>query len=559
MNAPLQSLAGGITSVMRSPSWIARGALGLFLLVAFVGLEWLSSIHEFMSVPITPWNPGIGVVFAFMLLASPLYGLALFAGVIVSELFVLQTELHWPIIVAMASIIALVYGTAAVVTRRVLRLDAGLYHVRDIFILLAGGAVAAIVTSTLVALLLLLDERIEIGNVAIAATPLLVGDVIGIAVMTPMTLRLMMLLQGGASLSGDSRPLALEVALYVVLACAALWVIVGGTGTGNLTYFYLLFVPVILAAVRHGFDGACIALALTQFALVGLMHHFGYDAKAFTEMQTLMVVLTGTALVVGAVVSDRKNTARLMQAAEEKLREKEAEAVQAARFSLVSGMASALAHEINQPMTAARALARSAQHLLSEPSPDMPRAVANIGNVIAQIDHASSVVRRMREFLRRGRPQISTVDVQEMLRDALALARPEAGSAGVELTLSVDPAISVVHADRVQVQQVILNLVHNAIEAIAPVLQTGGQVRVSARPLSDPARIEFAVTDNGPGIAPDRAARLFEPLTTSKREGLGLGLSISLSIVEAHGGRIWLESGDAGKTEFRFTLPLEQA
>jgi len=389
----------------------------------------------------------------------------------------------------------------------------------------------------------------------VAATPLLVGDAIGIAVMTPLTLRLVMLLQGRAFLSGYSRHLTIEITLYGALACTALWIIFGSAGSGGLKYFYLLFVPVVLAAVRHGFDGACLALAVTQFALVGLMHRFGYDAQAFTEMQTLMLVLTGTGLVVGAVVSERKQTAELVQFAEERLREKEAEASRAARFSLVSGMASALAHEINQPMTAARALARSVQHLLESTTPDLPRAQTNIGNAIAQIDHAGGVVRRMRDFLRRGGPHVSTFDIRTMLDDTMALARPDATARGIDLLLSAGTGLPAAHGDRIQLQQVLLNLVRNATDAIASVSQTDGRVDIAA--VSQPAHVEFSVRDNGPGIAPDIADRLFEPLTTSRQQGLGLGLSISQGIVESHGGRIWLHSRAPGATEFRFTLPLE--
>lgn len=555
MTASPRSVAGGLNSITHSPFWVMRFALGGVLLIAFLALEWLSSIHEFMSVPITPWNPGLGVVFAFLLLSGPLYALVLFTGVIIAELVVLRTDLHWPIIVAIAAIIALVYGAAAMVTRRNLRLDAGLYHVRDLFVLLASGTLAALVTALLVALVLLLDDRIALDNVRIAATPLLLGDAIGIAVMTPLTLRLVMLLQGRASLSGYSRHLSAEVALYAALCCVALWVVFGSGGPGGLKYFYLLFVPVVLAAVRHGFDGACISLAVTQFALVGLMHRFGYDARAFTEMQTLMLVLTGTGLVVGAVVSERKQTAELVQRAEERLREKEAEASQAARFSLVSGMASALAHEINQPMTAARALARSVQHLLESPSPDLPRAKGNIANAIAQIDHAGGVVRRMRDFLRRGGPHVSTFDVRSMLEDTLALARPDANARNIELALSVPGILPPAHGDRIQLQQVLLNLIRNATEAIAAAPKPNGRIEIAA--VAAPSTIEFSVRDNGPGIAPAIAERLFEPLTTSRQQGLGLGLSISQGIVESHGGRIWLHSREPGATEFRFTLPLE--
>ncbi len=559
MTLSVRSLAGSINSIIQSPDRTTQAILGGLLLMVFVALEWLSSIHEFMSVPITPWNPGLGVVFAFMLLLGPTFGLVLFAGVILAELLVVRTDLQWSMIVAIAAIIALVYGTASIVIRLVLRVDTGLYHLRDLIVLLAASVTAAVMTSALVALVLLIDHRIALDNVLIASTPLLVGDVIGIAVMTPLTLRLVMLLQGRASLSGYSGSLALEIAIYAIVACLALWVIIGGAGANGLKYFYLLFVPVVLAAVRHGFDGACIALAVIQFALVGLMHYFGYDAQAFTEMQTLMLVLTGTGLIVGAVVSERQNAAHRMQIAEQQLREKEAEAGQAARFSLVSGMAAALAHEINQPMTAARALARSVQHILEAQTPDLTRANSNITNVIAQIDHASSVMRRMRDFLRRGRPHVSTFDVAEMLNDTLELARPDAVSRGIDLSVQQAEKLPLAHGDRIQLQQVVLNLVRNAVEAITDSGRKDGCVVLAASAAATPPRIEISVSDNGPGVAPDFAKGLFEPLTTSKHEGLGLGLSISQTIVESHGGRIWLQSGEPGRTEFRFSLPLEVA
>ena len=270
-----------------------------------------------------------------------------------------------------------------------------------------------------------------------------------------------------------------------------------------------------------------------------------------------MLVLTGTGLVVGAVVSERQNAAHRMQIAEQRLREKEAEAGQAARFSLVSGMAAALAHEINQPMTAARALARSVQHLLEGSAPDLPRANNNITNVIAQIDHASGVMRRMREFLRRGRPHVSTFDVSEMLEDSVALARPDAVARGIDLIIAPAEKLSLAHGDRIQLQQVVLNLVKNAMEALTEAQRQDGQIQLAASEAASPSRIVISVSDNGPGVTPELARSLFEPLTTSKHEGLGLGLSISQTIVESHGGQIWLQSGEPGRTEFRFSVPLE--
>jgi two-component system sensor kinase FixL len=531
-------------------------AAGAFL-VAYVALEWISFIHEYKNVPITPWNPGLGVVFALMVLGGPRYAPVLFAGVVIAETTVLRTNLQWPIILGIAAIFALVYGAAAAVARKYVWLDASLHHLRDVFVLLATGLSGAVLVALLLSALLLANGQIEWGDMVVASVPLLVGDVIGIAVMTPLLLRAVR--RGREPLIAHARVYVMEVLLYVLLIAVSLWVIVGAGADDGFKFFYLLFVPVVVAAVRYGFDGACIALAFTQFGLVGVLHLFGTDARAFTEFQTLMLALTATGLIVGAVVSERQNADLRVRQAEARLREKEAEAAQAARFSLVSGMASALAHEINQPMTAARALARSAQHIMGMPAPDLARAANNLTTLIAHIDHAGGVVSHMRDFLRRGRPHASTVDLRGLLDDTLSLAHLAAAAHEIAIELDAADTLPAVYGDRVQLQQVILNFVHNAIEAITAAGLPNGRVRISAAQFDAPARVEIGVSDNGPGIGKELADRLFAPLTTSKSEGLGLGLPICVAIVDSHGGRVWLHSGAAGATEFRFSLPLNSS
>jgi two-component system, LuxR family, sensor kinase FixL len=163
----------------------------------------------------------------------------------------------------------------------------------------------------------------------------------------------------------------------------------------------------------------------------------------------------------------------------------------------------------------------------------------------------------MRDFLRRGRPHSSTINVRDLLADALALAGSEKTPKRVSLTLDVPDDLPVVHGDAVQFQQVVLNLLHNAMEAIEDARMRDGRITVAARRLKAPDRIEISVMDNGPGIATEMTERLFHPLVTSKTDGLGLGLSICASILQVHGGRVWLHAGNAGATEFRFSLPLE--
>ncbi len=529
---------------------------GIFLATYFI-FEWVSFIHEYKGVPITPWNPGLGVVFALMVFGGSSYGIVLFAGVILAEILVLKSKLELPIILSIATIIAVGYGSVAAVLRKHFRIDIGLNHLSDVLVLLFAGISGAILVALMLSMLLLMEADIDLSDVLITFVPLLVGDAIGIAVITPLMLRLV--LNPGRSPIRFSHTLVPEILLYVLFMTIALWIIVGTEGADGFKFFYLLFVPVVVAGVRYGLDGACVSLAFSQIALVGLLHIHGYDARTFTEFQTLMFILTATGLIVGVVVSERQNSDRLVREAEMRLREKESEAAQAARFNLVSGMASALIHEINQPMTAARALARSAQHILRSPGGDLTRADTNLTTMIAQIDHAGGVVRRMRDFLRRGRPHVSTIDMRSMLEEALMLVRAEAAANQVRIELDAPGDLPAVHGDRTQLEQVVLNLVRNAIESIAGAHKADGRIRIAVYQFDAPQHVEIGVSDNGPGVDRELADRLFEPLATSKEAGLGLGLPICVSIVESHGGHLWLHSREAGATEFRFSLPLAQS
>ena len=523
------------------------------LLLAYVGLEWVSFIHEYKGVPVTPWNPGLGVAFAILVLRGAHYGLVLFAGVVIAELFVLRTELAWPVIVGMAALISATFAAAAAVARRRLRLDVGLSHVRDVLVLLAAGTAAAAASATLLSMLLLVAGELTTGDLVQASVPLLVGDIIGIAVATPLLLRLSVRWPDITPRSFLSLLPALM--LLVVAIGFTLWIAVGVGNPNDHKRLAALFLPVLVAALRHGTDGSCAALAATQLGLVALLHQYGYDATAFTEFQVVMLVLTMSGLLVGVVVSERERADLAARRAEERLKEMQTQAGRAARINLVSGMASALAHEINQPITAARALARSVQEILRSPDADRERADANLTGVIAQIDHAGGVVRRMREFLRRGRPHFSTLDLKAVLDDALVLARTDAAANRISIELDVGDGLPSIFGDRIQLQQVILNLVHNAVEAIVETRRSDGHIRISAnRSLREPT-VEIGVADNGGGVS--AGLPLFEPLSSSKKDGLGLGLSICASIVQAHGGRIWLQSSDGGSTEFRLSLPVQ--
>jgi two-component system, LuxR family, sensor kinase FixL len=534
----------------------SKWAVVVLYLAAYIILEWASFIHVHKGLPITPWDPGLGVAFALMIRGGPLGGLILFAGMVVAETLVLQNDMDWPIDVGVAAITATSYASIAALVQRYFRIDADLTHLRDVLMLLAAGLAGAILNTVLLSAFLLAVGQFKMGDVVQVARPLLIGDAIGIAVVTPLLLRFRVRerLETYRLLS-----LAPESALYLCFIGVALWLIVDGEEAHEFRLFYLLFVPVVIVAVRHGIDGACFSLAATQFSLIGLLHFSGYDAGEFTEFQTLLLVLTVTGLIVGIVVSERKNSDRIARDAQARLAERQAEAAQVARVNLVSGMASALAHEINQPLTAARALGRSAQHLLHIPGSDLSRADNNLTTMLSHIDHAGDILQHIRDFIRRGHRRVSTINTRDMLDEAMILAHAEASARRVRVDLDAPADLPDLHGDRVQLEQIVLNLVHNAVDAIAAAGQSNGHIHVVARRHAAPPRVEIGVLDNGPGIEDELVARLFDPLTTTKQDGLGLGLSICASIMEAHGGRVWLHSGKPGATEFRFSVPLDRS
>ena len=552
-STPPLALGTGARSAREFATAHLRDSLGvIILLLAYLALEWVSFIHEHKGLPVTPWNPALGLVFAAMLVKGVAYGLVLFVGVVIAEVLILRTQLPWTVILGMAAVIAASFAVAAAVVRRYCRFDRALNQVKDILALLAAGTVAAAMSAILLSALLLAANELSAGDLAQSSLPLFVGDIIGIAVVTPLVLRLS--LRWPDLLSDTSLKFFPELTLYTIAIACTLWLSVRVGIGGNDKFVSLLFLPVVAVALRYGIDGSCAALAATQLGLVLLLHQSGYDATTFTEFQVVMLALTTSGLVVGVVVSERQRADLAANEAEARLKDMQAQAVRAARMNVVSGMASALAHEINQPMTAARALARSVQQILQSPSADLARADSNVAVLIAQIDHATGVVRRTRDFLRRGQPRFNTLDIRNVLEDAFILVGPEAAAKHVAIHLVVDDVLPPVFGDRVQLQQVVLNLMHNALEAIAESGRNDGTIRVSVHLAACGAAIEIGVLDNGIG-APD-GRLLFEPQTSNKKDGLGLGLSICASILEAHGGRLWLHSPVQGATELRFSLPL---
>ncbi len=535
------------------PIFTSAPARFVIYVALYVTLEWLSDLRAPGGMPITAWSPGLGVLFAAMIRGEGVAAAALFAGAFFTETFFADAHLGWTTTLFVAGIIACVYAMVATFARA-MGLDGRIERVHDVALLLCAALGGALLAGVFITLLLTGVGFLPAGQEARVTMPLLVGDMIGVAVIAPLVLR-----AGQARVRAEIATPAflVGVAAASFVAGGIIWVMLQDPGQYTSELFYVLFLPVVFVALRNGLDGVCITLAATQMTLVGGLDYLGYGSEAYSQYQTLMGVLTGTGLLAGAVSSERDAASRDAGAARSRLKEKESEAARADRFQSVTGLASALAHEINQPMTAARAFARTAQVLAEQEGPDMARIRDYMGRSIVQIDSAAAILKGMREFIRRGDAGRSYVRPADILSDALLLVRPLAVQGRIRL-LSEPDANEPIWCDRVQIQQVLVNLIRNAIDAISSAGQDDGVIAISIR-LAGRGRVEFAVRDNGPGVDPDFAAKVFEPLATTKPSGLGLGLAISSDIVAAHEGRLWLESAGPGLTEFKFWLPSASA
>ncbi|MES9961163.1 MAG: PhnD/SsuA/transferrin family substrate-binding protein [Sedimenticola sp.] len=259
--------------------------------------------------------------------------------------------------------------------------------------------------------------------------------------------------------------------------------------------------------------------------------------------------------VVGSVVVFRDISER--KQAEEEARQHQMDLAHVARLSTMGEMASGIAHEINQPLTAIATNAHACIRMLEAGGAQNERIADVVEKIGSQAERAGEIIRQLRQFVRKEQPQLSAVNLNELIDEVVTLLKPEARRADVRIELDLEQEISTVLAQHIQIDQVILNLARNAIEAMEDMTEGDRVLTITTRQGGKNAVI-VTVADTGPGLSEEVREQVFNPFVTTKPSGMGLGLSISQGIIDAHKGRLYVDSNPGEGAVFRFMLPVTE-
>lgn len=524
--------------------------IGAAYVAVYVGLDWLSYNQAFSNLGITPWNLPPGVSLALLLRGGMRFLPWLYPATAIADLLVRDNGVPVETILITSLIITSGYGIAAYVLRNAMQLQSSMSTLRDLLclVLVTVAVVAAIAVGYVG--VYVLEGLLPPMDLERAAVRFWVGDVIGVISVTPLLLR-----QRYWSLSAtlaSARTMGPEFMLQGLAIASALWLVFGIERSNQFQYFYVMFLPVLWIALRHGLDGVVIAVFVTQAGMIALIQYGNYETTLATQFQVRMIALCVTGLVTGAVVRERERAEAARLEGEARLRRLQAQLDQVGRSSAIGELASAIAHEMSQPLSAINAYLGTCRRQFAK----IENANVALGETLdkahAQAQRASTVLTRLREFFRRGELTLERVPLRDIVADALELAREEAVRAGVSMRIDRSITDRIVMVDRVQIGQVLLNLIRNAITAIAQARGRHRVVTIWAEELA--GEVAVRVSDTGPGVPEDMVEELFWPLGHS-RTGMGLGLAICRTIVEAHGGKIRYEPAQDGGACFVFTLP----
>lgn len=518
-----------------------RVALWIVLLAAYGLLDRVDAMLTPGPMQPTPWDLSGGLTFAVLLLEgpwfAPLAALAEFASARLSP------GVHAPLAADLASAAALAaaYAPAAVFLRR--RGWMGLARQSELSALVLAVVAAAAARTGVDAVI----ASVAAHRGALPVTPetlsallgeRLTGAVAGVFVVAPVIMCLWL-----RPWRLEARALPEAAAQFAVLIGICL-LVTPPAQADTFRYFYLLFLPQIWIALRGGVLRTALGNLVVQAALILFLLGRPDVAALSFNYQVRLLALALSSLFLAVAVAERR-------AAEAALRQRQDALARVSRLSLAGEMAATLAHELNQPLMAAIAYARTAQ-VLSGDGRDA-RLDEALEGAVRQTERAGDIVRNLRRFVGRPDGAKGRHNLDDLLREAVDLVEPRRAAAGARILRVVSRDLPPVSVNAIQMQQVVVNLLQNALESMSKASVGPPVVKLVARSTVDGVEVE--TRDCGPGVDTALAESLFEPLVTDKPDGMGLGLAISRGIVEAHGGRLWLAENRPGRCVVRFTLP----
>jgi signal transduction histidine kinase len=525
---------------LTSPKFWLTGIAFLPLYLAFNKLtEW----YQFDGLGITLWSPDNGLCL-LLLTEGAMFAPFVFLGAVLTDIFITGVPHSLYVTVVAELVLTVGYLGLAAVLRHKLKFDPRRVRLANVVVLLIFVPAGTALTSLSYCGVLYLGGALPADQFYAAMRYFWIGDTVGMITIIPAATSVFAFLSKARwRWSGYE---LVSCSVFIVGTCVGFVVLFGVGNSNEYHMFYLLFLPIIWVGMRVGYAGVAAALLAIQLGLIATTTYLGSEAKDFSVFQMLMLVLSITGLLLGAVITEREQAAQL-------LREQRTELARVSAYAIAGAMGMALAHEISQPLSTVASYLHAARRLLQSGAASAPVMDA-LSKAEMETRRTREVLEHVRDFVSSGKLDLKPLDLSELALKIGALCREEATARGIHVEIENIRPIPLVRADRIQIEQVINNLVANAIDAASERTDARGLVVMRVARRGD--RVVVQVEDNGPGVAPEIADSLFEAYQTTKPRGMGLGLHLSLQIIQKHAGRLWWEPIVPAGTRFLVELQI---
>jgi len=516
---------------------------GAAFLAVYLALNLLTEWHEFDRLGITLWSPDDGLSLA-LLLECLAFAPFVFLGAVLVDLSIARVHHSIGVTTAAELSLTIAYMSLALILKNKLKFDLRQFRLPDVVTFVLFIPPVAALASFIYCAVLYLGGALSADKVFVAMGHYWIGDALGMITIIPAITAVFTYLS--TPRWRWSSYTLFTIFIFFLGICLGFVALVG---VGDKLYylFNLLFLPVIWVAMREGYAGVALALVTIQLTLAVVTSFVGYNTTDFAILQLLMLVLSITGLLLGAVTTEHRDAAL-------RLREQQRELARMGSNARAGAMGMALAHEVSQPLSTVATYLHAARRLLQSSVASTPVMDALV-KAEAEAQRAREVLERIRDFVSNGNLNLSALDMSALAKRIGALCREEAAERSVQVEVESIGPLPLVQADGIQIQQVLINLVGNAIDAASE--RSDGRGLVIIRVASHAGAVAMEVEDNGKGVASELVDNVFDALQTTKPRGMGLGLHLSRRIVQRHAGRLWWEPIRTGGARFVVELPTD--